>query len=70
MLVKIKLNIIETLISEALKDLEVSHEKLKTNVHEKEQYEKRKDDIKMIKSSDELGKNNKNVRKNRGNAQN
>ena len=36
MLVKIKLNIIETLISEALKDLEVSHEKLKTNVHEKE----------------------------------
>ena len=70
MLVKIKLNIIETLISEALKDLEVSHEKLKTNVHGKEQYEKRKDDIKMIKSSDELGKNNKNVRKNRGNAQN
>ena len=36
MLVKIKLNIIETLISEALKDLEVSHEKLKTNVHGKE----------------------------------
>ena len=63
MLAKSKLNSIETLKSQALIDLEISHEEFKTIVNEKEKYEKMKEDIRMIKSSNE---NNKN----RGNAQN
>ena len=63
MLAKSKLNSIETLKSQALIDLEISHEEFKTIVNEKEKYEKMKEDIRMIESSHE---NNKN----RGNAQN
>ena len=63
MLAKSKLNSIETLKSQALIDLEISHEEFKTIVNEKEKCEKMKEDIRMIKSSNE---NNKN----RGNAQN
>ena len=63
MLAKSKLNSIETLKSQALIDLEICHEEFKTIVNEKEKYEKMKEDIRMIKSSNE---NNKN----RGNAQN
>ena len=63
MLAKSKLNSIETLKSQALIDLEISHEEFKTIVNEKEKYEKMKEDIRMIKSSNA---NNKN----RGNAQN
>ena len=36
MLAKTKLNIIETLVSQALIDLEISHEEFKTIVNEKE----------------------------------
>ena len=50
MLAKSKLNSIETLISQALIDLEIiSHEEFKTIVNEKEKYEKMKESIKMIK---------------------
>ena len=50
MLDKSKLNSIETLISQALIDLEIiSHEEFKTIVNEKEKYEKMKESIKMIK---------------------
>ena len=63
MLAKSKLNSIETLKSQALIDLEISHEEFKTIVNEKEKYEKMKEDIRMIKSSNENSKN-------RGNAQN
>ena len=49
MLAKSKLNSIETLISQALIDLEIiSHEEFKTIVNEKEKYEKMKESIKMI----------------------
>ena len=57
MLAKSKLNSIETLISQPLLDLEISHEEFKTIVKEKEKYEKMKESIRMIKSSDELNKN-------------
>ena len=43
MLAKSKLNSIETLISQALIDLEVSHEEFKTIVNEKEKYERMKE---------------------------
>ena len=64
---KCKLNSIKTLISQALIDLEISHEEFKTIVNEKEKYEKIKESVRMVKSSDELNENNKN-RKNNGNA--
>ena len=60
MLAKSKLNSIETLISQALIGLEISQEEFKTILNEKEKYEKRKEDIRMMKSSDELNKNSKN----------
>ena len=53
-LAKSKLNSIETLISQALIYLEISHEEFKTIVNEKEKYEKMKEDIRMIRGSDEL----------------
>ena len=39
MLAKSKLNSIETLISHALIDLDITHEEFKTIVNEKEKYE-------------------------------
>ena len=66
MLAKSKINSIETLISQELIDLEISHEELKTIVKEKEKYEKMKENIRMIKNSDELGENNGIIRENRG----
>ena len=68
MLAKSKLNSIETLISQALIDLEVSHEEFKTIVNEKEKYERMKEWIRMMKSSDELSRNNENIRENKGKA--
>ena len=67
MLVKSKLNSIEVLISQALIDLEISHEEFKTIVNEKEKYEKMKENIRNIKSNDEkdeLSENSKNNRTN------
>ena len=52
MLAKSKLNSIKTL-SQALIDLEISHQEFKTIVIEKEKYDKMKEDIKNIKSNDE-----------------
>ena len=51
MLAKSKLNSIETLISQALIDLEISHEEFKTVVNEEENYRKLKEHIIMMKSS-------------------
>ena len=51
-----KLNGIETLISQALIDLEISLEEFKTIVKEKEKFVKMKEDTRMIKRSDELNK--------------
>ena len=55
MLVKSKLNSIETLISLALVDLETSHEEFKTIVNEEEKYEGM-EGIRMIKT---INKSNK-----------
>ena len=69
MLAQSKLNSIKTLISQALIDLEISHEEFRTIVNEKEQYEKMKEGIKNKKSNeekDELSEDSKDIRKNRG----
>ena len=53
---KSKLKSIEILVSQALLDLEISHEEFKAIVNWTEKYEKMKEDIRMMKSSDELNK--------------
>ena len=58
MLAKSKLNSIETLMSQALVDLYISHEEFKTIVNEKEKYEHMKESIRNTKSRDELSENN------------
>ena len=68
MLAKIKINSIETLMSQALIDLDISHEEFKTIVNEKETYEEMKESIRNIKSRDELSENRRDIRKNSGNA--
>ena len=68
MLGKSNLSIIESLISQALLDLEISHEEFKTIVNEKEKYEKMKEDIRIMKSSEELSGHNKSVTEKKGNA--
>ena len=45
MLAKSKLNSIETLISQALIDMEISHEEFITILNEKDEYEKMKDNL-------------------------
>ena len=64
MLARSKLNSIETKISQALIDLEISHEKHKTIINEVENY-KRLKKIKMMKSDndkEELSDSNKKIR--------
>ena len=58
MLAKSKLNSIETLMSQALIDLDISHAEFKTIVNEKEKYQQMKESIRNTKSRDELSKNN------------
>ena len=55
-LAKSKLNSIESLVSQALIDLEISHEKFITILNEKGKYEKMKEDIRTIKSSNKINK--------------
>ena len=69
MLAKSKLNIIETLMSQALIDLDISHEKCKTIVNEKEQYEQMKESIRYTKRRDELSKNSRDIKENNGNTE-
>ena len=61
MLAKSKLNSIETLISEALIDLEISHEEFKTISNEKNLW-KNEEYIRMMKRSDKLSRSNKSTR--------
>ena len=49
MLAKTKLNSIETLMYQALIDLDISHKEFKTIVNEKEKYEKLKESVGDIK---------------------
>ena len=62
MLARSKLKSIETLISQALIDLKISHAEFKTIVNEEENCERVKKN-EIIKSDDELSKNNKNFKK-------
>ena len=66
MLAKNKLNSIETLMSQALIDLDISHEKFKTIVNEKENYEQMEKSIRNTKM-DELNEDSRDIRENNGN---
>ena len=57
MLAKSQLNSIETLMSQALIDLDISHEEFKTIFNEKEKYHQMKEIIRNIKSRDEISEN-------------
>ena len=60
MLAKSKVNSIETLISEALIDLDIGHEEFKRIVNEKEKCEQMKESIRNTKTRDELSENREN----------
>ena len=67
-LAKDKLNSIETLISQASIDLDISHEEFKTIVNEKEKYEQMKENIRNRKRKDELSENRRDIKENNENA--
>ena len=56
MLAKSKLNSIEKLVSQALIDLEFSHEEYKSIINEEKNYRRLKGNIRMMRSSDEKDK--------------
>ena len=60
-----KINITKTLISQALIDLEIGHEEYKAIINEEVHYRRLTENIKMMKSSDEL--NGKEDQKNESN---
>ena len=49
-LARSKLNIIETLISRALTDFDISHEEFSEIIYEKNNYEQIRDNIRSVKS--------------------
>ena len=55
-LVRSKLNIIETLISGALTYFDISHEEFSKIIYEKNNYEQIRDNIKIVKSINDLNK--------------
>ena len=57
-LAKNKLNIIETLMSLALIDFDISHEEFSKIIYEKNNYEQIKDNIRSAKSINDLNKEN------------
>ena len=63
MLAKSKLNSTETLMSQALIDFDISHEKFKTIVNEKEKFEQMKESIRNTKIKDELSENSRGIKK-------
>ena len=62
MLAKSKLNSIETLILQALIDMEISHEEFIAIFKEKDKYEKMKENVRN--GSEKLGKKTENMRLN------
>ena len=56
MLARSKLNCIETLMSQALIDLDISHEEFKAIVNEKEKHDQMKESVRNTKSKSELSK--------------
>ena len=57
-LARSKLNIIENLISQTLIDFEITHEEFSKIIYEKNNYEQIIDNIKSVKSVDDLNKEN------------
>ena len=57
MLAKSKLNSIESLVSQALIDLDISHEEFKTTVDEKEKYDQMKESIRNKKNKEDFSEN-------------
>ena len=57
MLAKSKLNSIETLMPQALIDLDIRHEEFKTIVDEKGKYDQRKENIRNKKSEEDFSEN-------------
>ena len=57
-LARSKLNIIETLISQALIDFDISHEEFSKIIYEKNNYEQMRDNIKSAKNINNLNKEN------------
>ena len=57
MLAKSKLNSIGTLMSQALIDLDISHEEFKTIVNEKEKYDQMKKSIRNQKDKEDFREN-------------
>ena len=53
MLAKSKLNSIETLVSQALIDMEISHEELATILNERDKYEEIKENLKNVSEKQE-----------------
>ena len=64
MLSRSKLNGIETLISQTLIDLEITHEEFKAIINEKNEYEEMKESIRNINTNDELSENSRDNSKN------
>ena len=57
-LARSKLNIIENLISQALIDFEITHEEFSKFIYEKNNYEQILDNIRSVKSINDLNKEN------------
>ena len=55
-LARSKLNIIETLISQALTDFDISHEEVSKIIYEKNNYEQIRDNVRSVKSINDLNK--------------
>ena len=55
-LARSKLNIIETLISRALTDFDISHEEFSKIIYEKNNYEQIRDNVKSVNSINDLNK--------------
>ena len=53
MLAKSKLDSIETLVSQALIDMEISHEEFNAIIREKEKYERMKENVKNVNEKQE-----------------
>ena len=62
MLAKSKLNSFETLVSQALSDMEISHEEFITILKEKDKYEKMKENVRNL--SEKLEEKQENTRLN------
>ena len=66
MLVKRKLNSIKTLVSQALIDMEISHEEFTTILKKKDKYEKMKESVRNV--IEKIEEKSKNMRLNSVNA--